>query len=63
MENRSIIKLEKDGDLQVDSIIKDSGWKVIIRLDLNHLLMHFRANFDYEVDFNGSLFRKVFKIK
>ena len=59
MENENIIELVKDGDLQVDSIIKDSGWKVIIRPDLNHLLIHFRTKFDDAVKPNGSMFRGI----
>lgn len=39
MSNKNIVELVKDGDVEVDSILKKSGWKILIRPDPNHLLI------------------------
>lgn len=45
---RSYSKLNeivKDGDVQIDSIIRNSGWTIKVTPDPNHLLIHFEDNF------------------
>lgn len=59
MSNSKINELVKDGDLEVESIIKNSGWKIIIRPDTNHLLKHFKDNFKSAIKPYGFLFRGI----
>ena len=35
----------KDGDVQIDKMITDSGWEVDVRPDPNHLMKHFEQRF------------------
>ena len=40
-----ICDIVKDGDVQTDKMINESGWQVHIRPDINHLMKHFDDHF------------------
>lgn len=58
-ENTNIYELVKDGDLQIDHIIKKSRWNVKLTPDLNHELKHFSDHFDNLVNPNKHMFRGI----
>lgn len=52
-EDQKIVELVKDGDIEIDSIIKRSQWDVSVTPDPNHFLKHFEKHFKKHV---GDLF-------
>ena len=59
MSYKNIVELVKDGDVEVDSIFRKSGWNILIRPDPNHLLIHFRDHFDKTVESHKNMFRGI----
>ena len=59
MSNKNIVELIKDGDVEVESILKKSGWNILIRHDPNHLLIHFHDHFDKAVESHKNMFRGI----
>ena len=61
MSNQSIVELVKDGDVQLESMIISSGWRVKVTPDPNHLLKHFPDHFDNIVEPVKFMFRGICK--
>lgn len=61
MSHSNIIEIIKDGDVQLESIILASGWKVKITPDPNHQLKHFDQYFEKCVEPNQNMFRGICK--
>ena len=59
--NNSIQELIKDGDLVNESIIEQTGWRIKVTLDTNHLLKHFDEHFHKLVSPIENKFRGISK--
>ena len=59
MQNMKIKEVIKDGDLQIDHIIRINRWNIKLTPDPNHLLLHFTDHFKTLVNPNQKMFRGV----
>lgn len=62
ISNLKIKEIVKDGEVQIESIIKSSGWNVFVRQDPNHLLKNFSKHFDSIVSPYNFMFRGICKV-
>lgn len=62
MSDSNINEVVKDGDLQIESMIMNSGWMVNITPDPNHLLKNFDTLFKNAIKPNNEMFRGISKI-